>query len=85
MPIYEYRCECGEKVEALVRSGREPTTGDEIGHFCDTSGKLVKLLSGFAVGHSSGGFGGGEAFAGPSCDGSGTCGSCGAPDSCQFD
>lgn len=55
MPIYEYRCECGQKVEALVRGGREPITGDEAGHFCDTPSKLTKLLSAFAVGSSPGG------------------------------
>lgn len=82
MPIYEYRCECGEKVEALVRSGREPLTGDEVGHFCNTNGALVKLLSGFAVGHASSD---GAVSAPASCDGSGSCGSCGAPDSCQYD
>lgn len=83
MPIYEYRCECGQKVEALVRSGREPITGDEAGHFCNTGGKLTKLLSGFAVGQASSGpaMGSYEAAA----EGAGGCGHCGAPDSCQYD
>lgn len=83
MPIYEYRCECGQKVEALVRSGREPVTGDEAGHFCQTGGKLTKLLSGFAVGHASAGAPMGSYEA--ACDGAGGCGNCGAPDACQYD
>lgn len=80
MPIYEYRCECGKKVEALVRGGREPLTCDEVGdrhNFCENAGKLTRLLSAAAIGKSGGSIGGGEEA---------TCGSCGrVPGSCAYD
>lgn len=82
MPIYEYRCECGAKLEALVR-GREPGTGDEIGHLCDSGGKLTRLLSAFAVGSSSGS---GASFSEACGPGEATCGSCGmTPGSCGWE
>lgn len=85
MPIYEYRCECGEVVEALVRGGREPQSGPDAGHFCDTDGGLKRLISAHNVGS-----GGGGAFRGasasPSASSDPTCGSCGrVPGSCQYD
>ena len=85
MPIYEYRCECGDVVEALVRGGREPHTGPDAGHFCDTGGSLKKLISAHNVGA-----GGGDAFRGASSSSSAgsdpSCGSCGrVPGSCQYD
>lgn len=88
MPIYEYRCECGEVVEALVRGGREPHDGPDAGHFCDTGGQLKKLISVHNVGHA--GAGGGAAFrsdTGAACEVPSTdCGHCGGvPGSCQYD
>ncbi len=87
MPIYEYRCECGDVVEALVRSGREPTTGDEAGHFCDTGGKLVKLISAHSVGRAGSRASDGayrDSSSGASVSADATCGSCGqTPGSCQ--
>ncbi len=85
MPIYEYRCECGKKLEALVRSGREPSTCDEAMdryQSCEGQGKLVRLLSTISIGRSGGSSGGGGAYEG----GEATCGSCGmAPGSCDVD
>lgn len=84
MPIYEYRCECGSVVEALVRGGREPLTGDEAGHFCDTSGKLVKLISAHNVGRGGGGGAYRDSGSGASVSADASCGSCGrTPGSCQ--
>lgn len=83
MPIYEYRCECGKVVEALVRNGREPGTCGDTGQFCDTEGKLKKLISAHNVGTAGGSAyrisesGASEVNAGASC------GSCGqVPGSC---
>ncbi len=85
MPIYEYRCECGEVVEALVRNGRQPLTGPDAGHFCDTDGGLKKLISA----HNVGG-GGGGAFresSSPSSEAPSDagCGHCGTPTACSYD
>ncbi len=84
MPIYEYRCECGEVVEALVRGGREPSCGPDVGHYCATGGGLKKLISAHNVGHSGGGAFREAAAPGPgACDAAGGgCGSCGAADAC---
>ena len=87
MPIYEYRCACGEVVETLVRGGREPRTGEEAGHFCDSSGELKRMLSAPYVGSSSSS-GGGSYDAAPSSSASGdaSCGHCGrVPGSCAYD
>lgn len=86
MPIYEYRCECGEVVDALVRNGREPKTGPDAGHFCDTDGALKKLISAHNVGHAGGGGAYREsapASADPTPDGG--CGHCGTPQACDYD
>jgi predicted nucleic acid-binding Zn ribbon protein len=85
MPIYEYRCECGDVVEALVRGGREPFDARDVGHYCDTEGRLKKLISAHNVGH-----GGGSAYrvseSGaaevPASEG---CGHCGTPTACSYD
>jgi predicted nucleic acid-binding Zn ribbon protein len=87
MPIYEYRCECGEVVEALVRGGREPEFGYDAGHYCDSGGKLIKLISAHNVGSSNGGVfrdsaGSSQGSSAPEA----SCGSCGrVPGSCQYD
>jgi predicted nucleic acid-binding Zn ribbon protein len=87
MPIYEYRCACGEVVEALVRGGREPKHGEEAGHFCDSSGELKRMLSAPFVGSSSSKGGGFEAASASSPPaGEGNCGHCGrVPGSCAYD
>lgn len=83
MPIYEYRCECGEVVEALVRGGREPAAGPDAGHFCDTAGTLKKLISAHNVGHGGGGAYRESAAAPSACDtAGGSCGNCGMADTC---
>lgn len=76
MPVYEYRCECGKTIEALVRSGREPLTCDEAMdryQTCEAGGRLTRVLSTISIG-KGGDSGGGEA---PMC---GACGQ--APGSC---
>ena len=86
MPIYEYRCECGEVVEALVRGGREPADALDVGHYCDTSGTLVKLISAANIG--SGGNTGYRTDTGAAVQtgGDASCGHCGGvPDSCRYD
>lgn len=48
MPIYEYRCECGKKMDVLVRGGNVPVTcGDamEASDWCHRAGKLNRLMS----------------------------------------
>ncbi|MSQ02386.1 MAG: hypothetical protein EXR71_10935 [Myxococcales bacterium] len=85
MPIYEYRCACGDVVEALVRNGREPVAGPDAGHFCGTDGTLKKLISAHNVGS-----GGGGAFRESSAASSATpadagCGHCGTPTACAYD
>jgi predicted nucleic acid-binding Zn ribbon protein len=85
MPIYEYRCDCGEVLEALVRGGREPADARDLGHFCDTDGRLKKLISAHNVGH-----GGGSAYRvseSAACEvpSSGGCGHCGTPQACTYD
>jgi hypothetical protein len=52
MPLYAYRCDCGDVIEHLVRSGREPQSGADIGHVCDSTGQLHKLLSAPKIGRS---------------------------------
>lgn len=86
MPLYEYRCECGEVVEALVRGGREPQDALDVGHYCDTSGKLVKLISKANVGSSgSVGYRSDTGAVAPAAESG--CGHCGSPvaGSCQYD
>jgi hypothetical protein len=34
MPLYQYRCSCGDVIEALVRAGAPPPTAAEADHFC---------------------------------------------------
>lgn len=83
MPIYEYRCECGEVVDALVRNGREPACGPDAGHFCDTDGALQKLISAHNVGHGGGALRG-PASPSPAPAESG-CGHCNTPTACAYD
>ena len=86
MPIYEYRCDCGEVIEALVRGGREPQDAMDAGHYCDSPGKLVKLISAHNVGS-----GGGTAYrtdtgSAVSTPSESSCGHCGnTPGSCSYD
>lgn len=86
MPIYEYRCECGEVIEALVRGGREPELGVDAGHYCDTSGQLKKLISAHNVGHG-GGAGAFREAAPAACESpaGGGCGHCGSAGACDFE
>ena len=86
MPIYEYRCECGEVIEALVRGGREPATGPDAGHFCDSAGHLKKLISAHNVGHGGGG-GAYRAAAPSACEApsGGGCGHCSSAGACDFE
>ena len=89
MPLYAYRCDCGDVIEHLVRSGREPQSGADIGHVCDSTGQLHKLLSAPTIGRS-----GAHPTppmyaapsAAPSAAGDASCGSCGRiPGSCATD
>lgn len=84
MPLYTYRCACGESADVLVR-GREPASCDEVrelaGRCQDTSqacgGRLTRQLSAPYVGR------GGGAERAPAADPS-NCGHCGmTPGSCD--
>jgi predicted nucleic acid-binding Zn ribbon protein len=84
MPIYEYRCECGEVLEALVRGGREPKTGAEIRHHCDSRGTLTRLVSAPNVASGAGmSLSDIRSTPAPAAE---SCGSCGRiPGSCEVD
>ncbi len=87
MPVFEYQCECGKKMDVLVR-GNEPATCDaalEASDWCSRGGKLSKLISAPYLSKSSGAtfynsHTGAESAASTEC---GHCGT--APGSCESD
>lgn len=89
MPVFEYRCECGKRMDILVRNGREPATcsdADEASDWCRRGGRLTRQVSAPYVGSAAGSWGfrtdTGEAVR----TGGETCGHCGGiPGSCQSD
>lgn len=85
MPIYEYRCECGKKMEVLVRGGAAPTTCNdamEAADWCQRGGKLNRLVS--APNITSGGPAMFDLSTGKPVDSTAECGHCGqTPGSCQ--
>lgn len=87
MPIYEYRCECGRRLDVLVRGGGEPTSCTEAGEasdWCSRGGALTKLLSAPNVGRS--GATGYDLGTGKPVNMDASCGRCGnTPGSCQDD
>lgn len=84
MPMFEYQCECGKRMDVLVR-GTEPATcldATEASDWCSRGGKLAKMISAPYVAT------GGERFVnsatGQPADAS--CGHCGqTPGSCATD
>ncbi len=56
MPIFEYRCECGRRMDVLVRGGREPCNCEEAGEasdWCMKAGKLTKAVTAAHVGSAA--------------------------------
>jgi len=88
MPVYEYRCECGKRMDVLVR-GKEPATcsdAAEASDWCDRNGSLSRQLSAPWVGKGGGGGSFYNSHTGAEVSASESCGSCGrAPGSCADD
>lgn len=87
MPVFEYQCECGKRMDVLVR-GTEPVTCEdalEASDWCSRGGKLAKRVSAPYISKSGGGTFY-NSHTGAEVAGSETCGHCGnAPGSCQSD
>lgn len=85
MPIFEYSCDCGRRLDVLVRSGREPQTCDEAGEasdWCMKEGKLRRMVTAAHVG-SGGPDRGYRSDTGAPAE-TGGCGHCGqVPGSCD--
>jgi hypothetical protein len=77
MPIHTYRCACGRSADVLVRSGREPSTCDDVPGefgFCAAPQSLTRQLAAPYVG---------RAVPGAAARETETCGHCGStPGSC---
>lgn len=85
MPVYEYQCECGKRMDVLVR-GTEPTScadANEASDWCMRGGALSRQLSAPYVGKGSAGPAYNSSTGAPA---EASCGHCGeVPGSCASD
>ncbi|MSP55753.1 MAG: zinc ribbon domain-containing protein [Myxococcales bacterium] len=55
MPIFEYRCECGKRMDVLVRGGKEPCNCEEAGEASDWCMKARALTRAVTAAHVASG------------------------------